>query len=390
MPNITSKQIEFLPEDRSLVGEQSAGITPASYTSLFNTAISEGDTSRYFKFVEEILEKDSDINHAINTRTSQITSKEWQILNEEGEEDEDSELLTIALKNIKGDPERGLLSFSQLINAFLEVSYLTGISVNEIVTDAREIVGFNHIASHFLTFKDRTSYPGLITQEKPMGEDFNPEKMIVHYLTSGKDPARGWLGNAVSWQYVLKRTALEERLRYQSRYGKSFLLVNMPADKDSFAEAWETAEELIENLDDVNGVVFPGEVETEFVEGSSLNGDYFFKSDDEFKRNIVKIILGQESTTSSQDSNRSTAEVHESVLEKRVIEDIQLIQDTLNNRLITVLKPLLGISEDSIYEFKFIMGELEATMDDELDEEVIKEEGTEDGRTRIDEPTEDE
>jgi phage gp29-like protein len=371
MPRITNNQIVMLPDDRSLVDEQSPGITPATYTTLFNQAIRDGDTTKLFKFFEEIAEKDSDINHALNTRTSQITSKEWTILNEDGEEDERSEKLLKALKKITGDPRRGLLSIQQLIKAFLDVAYLTGISVNEIVTDQSGIVGFNHIPMHLLTFYNRTTYPGLWTAEKQQGIDFNPDKMIVHYLTNGTDPARGWLGNAVSWQYVLKRTALEERLRYQSKYGKGFLLTTMPAEKDSFEEAWATAAELIENLDNVNGVVFPNGVEAQFVEASKLDGSYFFVADQDCKQNIVKIILGQESTASSQDSNRSTADVHKDILETRVVEDIEFIQNTLNTQLLPKLKPLLGISDEDIYEFKFVMGELEATMDDEMDTEEV-------------------
>ena len=42
---------------------------------------------------------------------------------------------------------------------------------------------------------------------------------------------------------------------------------------------------------------------------------------EKYKQDITKIILGQESTSSSQDSNRSTASVHMEVLEKRILED---------------------------------------------------------------------
>ena len=89
MPKMTADKIEFLPEDRQAISEQSPGITPTSYTSLFNGAIADGDTTHYFKFLEEIHEKDPDIMHTIETRTSYVTSKEWQIEDGEAEEGEE-------------------------------------------------------------------------------------------------------------------------------------------------------------------------------------------------------------------------------------------------------------------------------------------------------------
>lgn len=385
MPKITNDQIEFLPSDRYAIEEQSAGITPATYTTLFNGAIREGETMEYFKFLEEIAEKDADILHALGTRTSNITSKEWNIVNENEEEDATSKKIKNALKEISGDPIKGLLSIDQLINSFLQSAYLIGISMNEIVTDKKKIIGFNHIPAHFLTFNEQTTYPALWTQKTPTGVEFNKEKMIAHYLTSGIDPARGWLGNAISWQYVLKRSNLSDRLQYQNKYGKGFLLVNMPSGADTYEEAWNTAEELIENYSTVDGAVFPGDVMVEFKEGSKLDGQYFFDAENGYKRSIVKIILGQESTSSSEDSNRSTADVHKDIMETRILEDINLIENTLNKQLIPKVKVLTGIAEDSKYEFKFVRSDLEEELDDETDTEaktdsktkMVKEEGTE-------------
>lgn len=371
MPKITDSRIVYLPEDRQVVPEQSSGITASTYTTLFSAAILEGDTTKYFKFLEEIAEKDPDILHSISTRTSYVTSKEWGV---EGEVESDASAVEDYLKNVKGDPMEGLISVDGLINSMLGNSYLTGLSISEIVTDGEGIVGFNHIPAHFLTFYRAMHYPKLWTQEKPTGIPINRDKMISHYLHSG-DPIRGWLGHAIGWLYVLKRTTLDARLQFQRKYGKGFLLVNMPGDKDSYEEAWDTAEDLIDNYSDVDGAVFPAGVEVDYKESAAMDGQYFFDTEDNFRSSITKIILGQESTSSSQDSNRSTASVHMEVLEKRILDDAAAIESTLTRQLVERVKELLGITSEM--EFKFVVSEMEATLDEDMDEEVTEDEMTE-------------
>jgi len=393
MPKVTNDRIVFEPKDRQAITEQSPGITPAKYTTLFNGAIADGDTTRYFKFLEEIKEKDPDILQAIETRTTYITSKEWTVVGDDQEEGGDqspeAEEIEEALRDIAGDPAKGLMTVDELINSMLGDSYLIGISFAEIVTDENEITGFQHIPGHFLTFKDAVYYPKLWTAENHNGIPFNQEKMISHYLTSGIDPVRGWLGNGVAWQFVFKRGTLEQRQRFEKKYGKGFMQLNMPGERDSFIEDWNNAESLIENLDDVDGVVFGSAVEADFKETMQAEGDYFFEANDNYKRDIAKIILGQESTSSSQDSNRSTADVHMEVLEKRILEDSSSIEDTLTQQLVKKIQEYKGISTDKNYEFKFVVSEMEATLDEELEEEGAVEEATGQSAKQTEKPEED-
>jgi len=364
MPAITDGRITFLPLDRSAISEQSPNITPAAYTAIFNAAANEGETTNYFKFLSEIAEKDPDILHSLETRTSYVTSKQWYV---EGPEARAAEKLTEYIKNISGDPSEGLLSTDGLINSMLGPSYLVGIKLAEIVTDDESIVGFNPIPPQFLTFNGAVNYPKLWTQKNPMGVDFNKNKMISHYLNPGQeDPARGWLGNCVSWLYVLKRTSLEAKLKFQKKYGRGFLLCNMPGDKDSYAQAWQNAEDLIENYSDVDGAVFPADVQVDFKEtAGTLNGQYFFDVEDSIKKSIVQVILGQDSTSSSESSNRSTAEVHMEVLEQRIIDDISAIETTLTDQLVDRVNKLPGFNFPGKYQFKFEQSDIEQTLDED-------------------------
>ena len=40
----------------------------------------------------------------------------------------------------------------------------------------------------------------------------------------------------------------------------------------------------------------------------------------------------------------------------------------MTKQLIDKVKPLLSIADDQVYEFKFVMSEMEATMDEDLEE----------------------
>lgn len=367
MPEITENRIIFTTLDRQAIGEQSPGITTDYYVSIFQKAIEQGDTMHLFKFFEEIAEKDPDILHSLETRTSYITSKEWYI---EGENQRNSERIEDLIRNIKGDPSEGLMSTDQMINSLLNDSYLIGLSFAEVVSDEKRIIGFNHIPAHFLTFRESVNYPKLWTQQNPLGEAFNKEKMISHYLHHGSDPTRGWLGHCVGWLYVQKRLGIDAKLEFQKKYGKGFLLVNMPGDRDSYLEAWVTAENLIQQYANVDGAVFPGGVDVDFKEtNGSLDGEFFFDQEDNIKKAIVQVILGQDSTSSSESSNRSTAEVHLEILEQRIIDDIAAIEDTLTKQLVEKVKILLGIPQDSLYEFKFEKSEIEEQIEEETTQE---------------------
>jgi phage gp29-like protein len=389
MPTMTDDRITFDPNDRNDVPEQSPGITADGYNTIFTAAAKQGITKEYFKFLEEIAEKDPDIRQALDTRSAYVTSKEWQIEDADGETElENTDKIDAALRDIAGDRFEGLLTFDQLLSAMVGVTYLTGLSFSEIVADLEQIKGFNYIPCHYLTFQNEVYYPQMITTQEPEGRDFNKEKMISHYASDATDPARGYLGNAISWQYVFRRQTMDSRDAFQKKYGKGFLLINMPMGRDGFEKNWNTAESLIQNYSITDGAVFEGEVEADFKESMQSEGDYFFNADDRYEEKIIRIILGQDSTTSSESSNRSTADVHMEVLEQRIIDDMTAIEDTINSQLIPKIKEIAGVSEDEELFFKFVVSEMEATLDEEMNEEGAIEEET-DGQTETT-PVEDE
>ena len=362
MPKITENQIIFLPEDRWAVEEVSQTTTLANFNTLF-AQTKQGIVQNYFKFLEEIAAKDPDIIQALESRTSEIVSKEWII------EGTNAEELTEALKAIKGDKLTGLLTFEELIDSLLGASYLTGIAMNEIVADESGIAGFNKIPGHFLTYQDEVFYPKLWTQEHLTGIAFNYDKMIYHVLNPGTDPVRGYLGQAVAIQYLLKLSTLEDRIRWQGKYGKGFLLVTLrgSADDPAYDKDYEVAAELVDDIYNTDGVVLSNNAQAQMVQPTGMTGDYFFTANDDYKKNIVKIILGQTSTSDSDDSNRSTAEVHMDVLDQRVMKDMSNIEDTINSQLLPKIKDLLGLSDASDAEFQFVRSDMEQAMDEDAD-----------------------
>ena len=385
MPKISANQIEWLPEDRYAIDEQSPNMTSSKFVSIFNQG-REGDVQEYFKFLKEMTEKDPDVIQAIDTRTSEVTSKEWTV------EGPNAEVLEKALRAIKGDPIQGLISLDDLIVTMLGASYLTGVSVSEIVTDDEGIIGFNYVPSHFLTYRDVVWYPKLWTQQTPTGVEFNKEKMIIHYLNPSNDPTRGYLGYAVGIQFLLKKGTLEDRLNFQKKHSSGgTLAINLQGQEGdgSYDKDFEIAQAYADDPWDTQALVFSHNVQIDTVGEMSDSGDYYFEANDDYKKNIVKIILGQTSTSDSDDSNRSTASVHMEVLETRTLDDIDSIENTINTQFMPKLKALLNISENDESEFKFVRSELEQEMDEDTDgldasSTTIKETSNENGSTRDD------
>jgi phage gp29-like protein len=366
MPTVTNDRIEFTVNDRYLIEEQSTGLTFQQFANMINAA-KEGRTTDFFKFLEEIYEKDPDIASSIQTRSVEVLSKDWKVMTEDNEEDEE---LTRALKDITGDTTTGLLSTDQLIGALLGASYLTGVSLNEIITDENGITGFSHIPSPFLTYQKTLYFPDLYTQDAPTGQTLeSPEKFILHYLDPAvSDKTRGYLGIAIGWQYLFKTQNMKDMLRYQGKYGKPFLCVMMDKEGDGYDVDFENVKKLITNIGTVDGIVVSRDVNIEMTGSTTLDGSFFFDSDETYKKNIAKIILGQTSTSDSTDSNRSTAAVHMSVLEQRVMSDMELIEESLSKQLVPHVTELLGRSYAG-ERFKFIISDLEDAIDEDVEQD---------------------
>ena len=87
--------------------------------------------------------------------------------------------------------------------------------------------------------------------------------------------------------------------------------------------------------------------------GSGFNAETF-KSFLEFaEKQIFRLILGQDSTSSADNSNRSTADVHNLVRADMLASDANAVEATINNQIIKPLfEAAFGFS-DSIPTFRF-------------------------------------
>ena len=96
-------------------------------------------------------------------------------------------------------------------------------------------------------------------------------------------------------------------------------------------------------------------VELEFpMSDSGFNPDHFSSYRNSTDKEIFRLILGQDSTSSAENSNRSTAQVHNLVRQDILASDALAVENTVNTQIIKPLAVALwGDNIDDVPEFKF-------------------------------------
>ena len=96
-------------------------------------------------------------------------------------------------------------------------------------------------------------------------------------------------------------------------------------------------------------------VELEFpMADSGFNPDNFQSFRNSTDKEIFRLILGQDSTSSAENSNRSTAQVHNLVRQDILASGALAVENTVNTQIIKPLAiALWGDNVDDIPEFKF-------------------------------------
>lgn len=363
MPTITSSKIEITPADRSYFRNVSTDLT-ASALSCYYSKADQGDPMELFKLSDEIRWKDPDVLHSIGTRSANVTDLKWRVTDPQLDE---------ALRSIRGDTWSGSKDFSDVVEQMVGTTLLTGTRVVEMLFDpAGRVIGFNPIPSQFVTFHEST-VPKLWSPSSLTGLDFNRDKVLVHYHLTSDDPTQGALIRCIGWLYLFKTLLFKDSLSFSERYGKPFLLVKVEGAGDGYDKDFANARSVVQTLKVPGGVFGPGTT-MEFVETGSAGADgQFFKvTIDDISAQIAKVILGQTSTSDAVDSNRSTASVHLTVLEKIRLADARAIEYTVNTQLIPALARGLG-RDPGDAKFEFLVEETRET--EETDEGQGRTEG---------------
>lgn len=316
------------PPDRC-VDEVSYNLTPEKISSIMTVANS-GDVRDQVRLSDEILEKNSDIIQAFNTRRDAVMGLPWHI------EHEDSKLAEKIENMLRscGDGDEAD-SFEDMLQDMLG-AILPGFAVCEILwLPGGALAGFHHIPQRHFTFADGFM-PKLITAENPLGIVLPRERLIYHKRRfHGSDPVRGGLIRPLAWLHCFKHIGEKDLLSFVERHGMPFVAAKV--DSTSFDKEKNLIKRLVRSFGSSGGGVFTKAVELELLECHST-GDVYFKLLDYIASAVNKVILGQ--TASSGDASGWSKGDAQSQVRQDILEaDCRILQRLIDTQL---LKPYMA------------------------------------------------
>lgn len=323
--------LSHAPGDRHY-GEQTGNLTPARVGSIMAAAVG-GDVRDQYKLCQEVAEKDDAIQTALQTRAGAVAATEWTV--DPADDSPRAKKIAEEVEALLLDPApcRGELSFRQYCRWAVESSLLPNFSAAEIVwSPGYKSVSFVPVDAHHFDFQN--SPEPLFVDASGARLPLEQGKWIVHQPQPGKDPARGGLIRPLAWIYCFKNLNLKDWLRYTEKFGMPFLLGRLDAD------AWDRERNrmtyLVKNFGADGAGVFTKSVDLQMLSPNQSSLNLYLENQGYWERTITKLILGQTSTTSSEDSNRSTAAVHNEVRADLLANDWATLAETVNRDLIAV------------------------------------------------------
>ena len=160
-------------------------------------------------------------------------------------------------------------------------------------------------------------------------------------------------------------------LRGIEKYGIPMPWANVPDDLYEDSEQRGNLEAMLANWTYDGYAISNSDVELTFpTADSNFNVETFMRYLEHSEKQIFRLILGQDSTSSADNSNRSTAQVHNLVRQDLLHADALAVEQTVNNQII---KPLMfatyGKDLTDMPVFKFI---LKSTADVQAQVDIVK------------------
>ena len=358
-----SRNIDRYPLDESF------DCTPVLVQGIFASA-NNGYTKRQSRLANEISEKDPAIAQAWSVRVSAIASAPWEIV---GGTSEQNIFIGKALRGIKPSFDSGHVSFNKLLQ-FMQGAVMHGFATATIDWGDGDasINGFKLFSQSLFSFQD-SDLPYFIgkgvgdvggitnTGSIRAGLDrvsLTSPRWIYHTATNSREsePLRSGLVRPLAYLYAFRRHIQIEYLRGLEKYGMPTPIVKVAGGYyDNDNEARQAVNDMMSSWTyDGYGIVDQDGMELEFPTSSSgFNADTFKTFLEFAEKQIFRLILGQDSTSSADNSNRSTAQVHNLVRADMLASDANAVESTVNTQIIKPLfEAAFGLS-DSIPFFRF-------------------------------------
>lgn len=323
--------------------DQAFDLDPQRIQCIFSSA-NTGYVKPQSRLASELTEKDPAIAQAWSVRVAAIAACPYEIV---GGTEEQRLFIESSLRDIQPSYDSNLSTFSELLQ-FLQSAVMHGFAL----ANTKWGFGGGSIEGFEIFAQSLFSYTG---EDLPY---FQPDNIqagnteskifpaypnwIYHTATNSRDsePLRSGIVRPLAYLYAFRRHVQIEYMSGLEKYGVPMPFVGVEGMLfDDSNPQKVLVEEMMSDwtyngyaiLDkDSMDVTFP-------TAASGFNADDFLNFLEMTEKQIFRIILGQDSTSSADNSNRSTAQVHNLVRADMLASDANAVEETVNNQII---KPL--------------------------------------------------
>tara|TARA_R110002020_G_scaffold35123_4_gene106171 strand:- start:5607 stop:6827 length:1221 start_codon:yes stop_codon:yes gene_type:complete len=322
--------------------DETLDLDPKRVLSAFQSANS-GYTKRQSRIANELIQKDPSIAQSWGVRVAAISSAKWEIV---GGNAEHVEWVRKSLTKIQPSTQSGLDSFYELLE-YLQSAVMQGFALSAIDWEEGRsaIRGFKTYAQSLFSYQD-SDLPYFVGQND-VGQTTQAKvyprypEWIYHTANGSRqtEPLRAGLVRPLAYLYCFSRTITIEYLRGLEKYGLPTPAVSVDSTMyDDANEEKQALKDFWESMTYDGFILYDKEkMEVEFPTAGVFNADDFKVFLERNEKQIFRLILGQDSTSSADNSNRSTAAVHNLVRGDILASDARAIEETVNNQII---KPL--------------------------------------------------
>jgi len=326
--------------------DEACDLDPLKVQSILQSA-NTGYIRRQSRLASDILERDPAMAQAWSVRVASIAACPWEIV---GGSESQRTFLETSLRNIQPSYDTNLSTFTELLqNMQSAVMHGFALAQTRWAAGMSRIEGFEIFAQPLFSYTDSDlpyfvgkgidSVASSLDQETRLTPKF-PE-WVYHTATNSRDtePLRSGLVRPLAWLYTFRRHVLIEYMRGIEKYG----LPLIQAEVDQFL--WEDStqkqalDDALANMTYDGYMITPkGSVTLGFPTAQSAFDVMVFDNYLQYsEKQIFRLILGQDSTSSADNSNRSTAQVHNLVRADLLASDAKAHEETVNDQII---KPL--------------------------------------------------
>ena len=329
---IPARRVVITPEDRYRYSTP-ASYTPARLSALFQAANS-GDIEQLCLCGREILERNWDIQGAMDQRADALCGVGWEIRpGGPGEAAKQAaEGFAAALD------ETGLsLGFTDRPETFQELlrNLLDGVilpfSAAEIVwKEGGAIEGFQTIEPHCFTLRD-SMVPRLVTDEYPDGMELVPDQFIIHQHRRRPDPARGGKIRVLAWLHCLQNWPLKDLFSFIERFGMPFVVARV--DQNTWENEREVLQRIIRSFGPDGGGVFTNSTEIQLLNAANTGGDNVYFRALEFCHDAIYTLLVGQLASSGDSAGMSNGDAQSAVRRDILEADARAIESTIRAQI---------------------------------------------------------